>query len=318
MLQDEAKKTQSNAYAKGTRVNLQVQWALYFNFCEYFRFSVLPAPKKVLVSFIQFLTKKRTALSSIKNYVAGVKMLHELLDIDTSAFESISVKLMWMGLEKTWTVKVKRATPITPEILADIRDNLDLSIDSHLVFWSACLVGFFVLARKSNLVPISKFDANKQLSSKHVHFEKDKVKIELHWSKTRRPGQEPIRYPLHKIPGSQVCPFTALKTMFTRIKRKPSDPCFMLKGGVPLTYRQFQKLLKDTLKAVGYEPSTFGSHGLRSGGATWASMSGVPPDMIKLLGDWKSDAYVKYVENPTQSRKAAGLLMRQTILQLGL
>ena len=186
-LQDEAKKTQSSAYAKGTKENLQIQWALYFNFCEYFKFSVLPAQKQVLVLFIQFLSKKLTALSSVKNCVAGVRTLHELLELPTKAFEDVSVKLMWMGLEKTWPNKVNRAAPITPQVLRDIHDNLDLTIDTHVVFWAACLVGFFVLARKSNLVPVKHFDPNKQLSARHVKFFPEKVEVELHWSKTRRP-----------------------------------------------------------------------------------------------------------------------------------
>ena len=140
MLQQQASETQSGAYAKGTKENLQVQWALYFNFCEYFKFNVLPAQKQVLVPFIQFLANKLTALASVRNYVAGVRTLHELLALDTTAFESIDVRLMWMGLERNWVTRVKRAAPITPEILADIHDQLDLAKDTHLVFWTVCLV----------------------------------------------------------------------------------------------------------------------------------------------------------------------------------
>ena len=312
MLEQESKKTQSNAYAKGTKENLQVQWALYFNFCQYLRFSVLPAQKKVIVLFIQFLTLKLTALSSIKNYVAGVKTLHELLGLSVSAFESVSVKLMWMGLDRTWINKVNRATPITPEMLVDIHDNLDLTIDKHLVFWTACLVGFFILARKSNLVPEKEFQPGKQLAKKHVTFFDNKVEISLHWMKTRRPHQEPIVYPLHKIPDSIVCPYRALKDMFEMIGRQPEEPCFMLKNRKPLTYAQFQKLLKQTLKKAGYKEN-FSSHGLRAGGVFWAIKSGVPEGMVCELGSWKSDAFLKYVENPQVTREAAGLLMRNTI-----
>ena len=41
-------------------------------------------------------------------------------------------------------------------------------------------------------------------------------------------------------------------------------------------------------------------------------------EMIKLLGDWKSNVYERYLENPKEGREAAGLMMRRTILQLGL
>ena len=207
-----------------------------------------------------------------------------------------------------------RAAPITPQILADIHDHLDLAKDKHLVFWAACLTGFFILARKSNLVPVKDFDPEKQLATKHVKLdeEKKKVEITLHWLKTRRPMQDPITYPLHKIPGSKICPFEVIKAMFEMIERGPEEPCFVLKDGSPLTYAQFQNLLCTTLNKAGYEAKQFLSHGLRAGGATWADQSGVPHEMIKLLGDWRSNAYLRYLENPTKSREAARLLMRET------
>ena len=102
----------------------------------------------------------------------------------TEAFESIMVKLMWMGLENKWEKPVKRAAPITPDILGDIKDVLNMENDTELVFWAACVMAFFVLARKSNLVPLVKFEANKQLACRYVKVFKDKVEITLQWTKT--------------------------------------------------------------------------------------------------------------------------------------
>ena len=79
LLMEGAKNTQASAYAKGTMDNFMVHWALYFNFCQYFEFSSLPAQSKVVVLYIQFLSMKLTALTSIKNYVARVRTLHNLL-----------------------------------------------------------------------------------------------------------------------------------------------------------------------------------------------------------------------------------------------
>ena len=99
------------------KYNLQIQWALWFNFCEYFAFSVLPSQKQVVVLFIQFLTRKLTALSLVKNYVAGVRTLHKLLGLDTLAFKDVTVHLMWMGLERNWVNPVHISAPITPQVL---------------------------------------------------------------------------------------------------------------------------------------------------------------------------------------------------------
>ena len=123
-------------------------------------------------------------LNTVTNYVAGAKTLHELLELDTQGFQGVRVKLMWMGLNNDWKEVVKRAAPIDPEVLCHIRGELDLDSEKDLVFWSLCLMAFFILARKSNLVPTGKFDPQKQMCAKHVNFTKNKVQFTLHWSKT--------------------------------------------------------------------------------------------------------------------------------------
>ena len=129
---------------------------------------------------------------------------------------------------------------------------------------------------------------------------------------------DPIVYPLHKIPNSKVCPFRALSDMFKMIKRGPEEPCFVLKNGSPLTYAQFQRLLKTTLRKAGYESSNYSSHSLRAGGINFADRAGVPHAWLKILGDWRSSAYERYLERPTETRDQAGKLMNKAIMELGL
>ena len=267
-LEKMAEETQASAYAKGTLENLKIQWALYQNFCNYFNYQSLPMTQ-VLVTYIQFLMQKLRALSSIRNYVAGVKTLHELLELNREAFTSIRVKLMWMGLH---------------------------TIFPDTIFWAICLTAFFILARKSNLMPVSKFEPHKQLCSKHVQFSDGKVHFTLHWSKTRRPHQDPIKYSLHYIPGSSICPFEALSYMFNKIPCNPEQPCFMFSDGSPFTYSMFMNKLRSCLQSAGYQEGLYSSHSFRSGGANFAQHAGGPPEMIQALGVWKSDAYLGYLE----------------------
>ena len=46
----------------------------------------------------------------------------------------------------------------------------------------------------------------------------------------------------------------------------------------------------------------FSEHSFRRGGATWAFQSGVPGEMIQILGDWASDAYKKVLEFSMQDK----------------
>ena len=284
----------------------------------YFRRIALPAQSKTLVNYMQFLTIKMKALGTIRSYVAGVKTLHELLDLDVAAFNSIRVKLMWMGLENTITHVTKRAIPISPEILCNIKSTLDMSRTNDVAFWALCITAFNILARKSNLVPVSTFDPQRQLSRGNLVFGDNYVDVHVHWTKTRRAHEDPLVYPLYRIPRSRVCPFEALKAMFKRIPANADAPCFMWEDGTPIKYRQFLAKLRGALKDAGYqEYKRFGTHSFRAGGASWAARSGVPSEMIRLLGSWQSDAYLKYVEYPREARQEAGAMMRRKIMQLG-
>ena len=60
------------------------------------------------------------------------------------------------------------------------------------------------------------------------------------------------------------------------------------------------------------------SHSLRAGGATNAFLAGVPSEIIKILGNWKSDCYLRYIRLPEQARLAAGVLVKYRVLSLDL
>ena len=56
--------------------------------------------------------------------------------------------------------------------------------------------------------------------------------------------------------------------------------------------------LKCVLLSCGQKSDRFGSHSLQRGGASWALKCGLSGDMIRILGDWKLDAYWAYLEVP--------------------
>ena len=59
----------------------------------------------------------------------------------------------------------RKAAPITPEILKDMDHFLNFDTQFDIAIWSLILLVFFLMARKSNMVPnaANQFDAKKQL-----------------------------------------------------------------------------------------------------------------------------------------------------------
>ena len=73
-------------------------------------------------------------------------------------------------------------------------------------------------------------------------------------------------------------------------------PLFSLSSFSVVTYKKFWKHLRFLLQTVGEDPTIFGTHSFRRGDATLAFKAGALPDLIKPKGDWKSEAYQKYIE----------------------
>ena len=60
-------------------------------------------------------------------------------------------------------------------------------------------------------------------------------------------------------------------------------------------------MIKNLMAAVGEDPSQFGTHSLRIGGATALFAQGATPMVIRTMGRWSSDCYRLYVRACYQS-----------------
>ena len=184
------------------------------------------------------------------------------------------------GLRWLNTHVPRQAAPITSTILLDIRARLDLQNNLHLVFWTICITAFFLLFRKSNLIPDTKhgFDPSKQLKRSDIKILPHYAKVTMRWSKVKQFDRTPISFPLPYMPSSLLCPVTALKTMFSRIRTTQSSHCFTLQDST-----------------------------------SWAFLSGVPMELIKLMGDCKSDCYLKYIQFPLEVKTAVCYLIKMRL-----
>jgi hypothetical protein len=86
-----------------------------------------------------------------------------------------------------------------------------------------------------------------------------------------------------------------------------SRPLFCHAGGAPVTTAEVRAMVKAVMAAAGRDPSLFGGHSLRIGGATAALAAGVPPNLIRLMGRWKSDVYELYCRMSVEAALGVGV-----------
>jgi hypothetical protein len=195
---------------------------------------------------------------------------------------------------------VNRKLPITPRILLAIRQLLDLTKPFDIVFWAACLVGFYSLLRKSNLLPPSPCPRTRHhLCRRDVIRSPAGLALCIRHSKTIQFQERSLHAPLPFIPSHPLCPVTALVSLLCLGRHLPGDtPLFSFAtpmGVTTLTQPHFSSRLSHCITDLGLRQDHYSCHSLRRGGASWLHEAGMPGEYIQVIGDWKSDAYKLYL-----------------------
>jgi hypothetical protein len=98
--------------------------------------------------------------------------------------------------------------------------------------------------------------------------------------------------------GRYLDPVAALERLFALDpvpeEMKARTPLFREASGAALTTRRIRAVVKALMAEVGEDPTLFGAHSLRIGGATAALAKGVPAVVIRTMGRWSSEIYEIY------------------------
>lgn len=316
-LKRKLEKTKGKALAAGTISNVLIQWRAFNQFCKKFDRTEWPSNTETLCLFAQHLAERMRSVKSIESYLLGAVKLHRYAGETPPDIKSFDVQLTLKGLARKKKHRVRQAKPITPGMLLAIRDQLNFSRAIDVVFWTALLTSFFLLLRKSNIVPINRrsFDPRRQLTRQQIQLTKEWVKIKIYWSKTIQFHQRKLVYKLHRMKHSKLCPVAAFKKMFQLVQGTPQDPCFLCEDGFPLSYSMFKYRLKKYLKQAGVKTKCISAHSLRRGGLQWGYEMGIDKKLLKAMGDWKSECYEVYLSFLDRIRQKALELFREGLLR---
>src|SRR5205814_9878683 len=106
---------------------------------------------------------------------------------------------------------------------------------------------------------------------------------------------------------STLCPVRALKLLFHRHPTPLDQPLFTRTMG-PFSKSYFISKIRELLLQAGIPAQGFSGHSIRKGAAVSASARGISKDDIKLMGRWKSDAVLTYINETTISESNQKLL----------
>lgn len=151
------------------------------------------------------------------------------------------------------------------------------------------------------------------LKFRHIQSRSDRyVQIDLVKRKNRVRGAAKI---FIEASGNVTCPVRRLNEWLRVREREAScnldDLVFSthMKKGTQLSYAIIKNLVVKAAADAGYVDLNLSGHSLRIGGATEALIGGMTELQIRVMGDWKSDAYMRYLRGVEPAAAGATRLM---------
>ena len=160
---------------------------------------------------------------------------------------------------------------------------------------------------------MKKFNPREQLTRGHIALDDDLqiAMIDVEWSKMIQYRERNLWLALRPASTEEICPLATLKKLFTAVRAADSDPCFSFRNAKnelkALTYGQLSEQLKEWVRETGWDPSQYMLHGMRRGSMMHAYKVGIDPSSLRILGDWGSDTYLRYIDVDMEKRVEAAV-----------
>ncbi len=212
----------ASTFAANTSKVYKTHLKTYMGFCLQLGYNPVPVQPIVLSRYIAFLARK-LKYTSIKQYLNIVSLLHKEYGYSFNINENWRAQSVLRGIKREKGNSVTKKLPITPSILLQIKELLQMQSVTDANFWAACLVAFFGLLRKTNLLPVSaiSFVPSKNLARSHFSLHSWGLAVKILFSKTNQFQERELEIALPSIPGHPLCPVTAVLHAFSLSQAAP-------------------------------------------------------------------------------------------------
>ena len=164
-----------------------------------------------VLAFMEFLYLNHFSPSNIANYLARIKAMFVIYNLDHTVFSDSRIQLYLKSL------KINRPfQPHIPQIVDEyLLDRIVAACDqfpNQIIFKALYTISFFSFLRLSYLLPhsIKTFDISRQLCRGDIFFSQKTATILIKWSKTIQNRQEIKTIVIPLLDGSPICPVQAL------------------------------------------------------------------------------------------------------------
>jgi hypothetical protein len=276
----------------------------FLSFCEGLGISAinaLPAREEVLLAWASSYAG-RIAGKTVGAKLRAIQKEHERRNL--TWFGGVRLRRILKGVEELRppsSFRSKRA-PVTIGMLEDLDKGLNRSSGLDICIRAICLLSFFCQLRSGEILPpsqdIKRFDSGRNATFAHIAEStatNRACNLHLPWSKTQKARGDDVWIPRQEAP---LDPIHAIHKHFIKNRLAINHPIAAYRDThdniITLTRAKFIRRINEILRATGKGYPRISGHCFRIGGTTFYLISGVPPDMVKKFGRWRSQAFLEY------------------------
>lgn len=281
----------SSTLAEGSKKTYRQAWATYEYFCSDFFDTLpsLPISEAEMSLYLTFL--KSYQPNTVFTYSSAVSHISKLYN-SRDPLETFTNKKMLTAHKKRTHAQPKRH-PITLDMLHQILQKLNHTCTTDFqkrLFKALFSLLYHACARVGELAKSGDNTSNIiQLDQIHIHHNKEKMSVDF---RTYKHNDETAL--VYVYTNNQYCPVQLIMS-YLKLRGSTNGPLFIHGNGVPVTREEVAKALKDTLTLINYDPNKYNTHSFRIGRLCQAAENGASETQLRLLGRWKSNAFLSYL-----------------------
>lgn len=276
-------------------------WSLYnlflssvFNFAAF----TLPIPPTMLSHFIAFLHERNYAPSTVTTYVSAIGYSHKLYGFPNPT-KVFFITQMLKGYNKVG-FRLDSRLPITLPILHKLllaTPAVTNSDHQKALFKAMVSLAFYAFLRVGEMTGGAGNNSTRPLQLDQLSQLLDSTFSVVGFKLTFRNykhcyNQRP--FSLTIVPQNSICPVQII-TEYLNLRGPRTGPLFITITGATVPRELFVELLTRALIHCGLDPSRYKGHSFRIGAASHAAEQGLSDAQIRILGRWKSNAFLKYI-----------------------
>ena len=268
------------------------RWKLWAS--DYPEIVILPAESRYVALYLLDLYKTSRTSAPVTMAFYSIAWAHKLAGLPDPTL-GVLPRMVKDAAPRTLTGYSNKKEPVTVDMLKKLALKYG-ALDANLMdlrIASMCLLAFAGFLRFKELVNLRLCD---------VQFFKGYVRLFVESSKTDIYRDGAWGYVART--NSETCPVSMLSRYLLKAGFSTYSEMFIFRGitrhrdvtkhrlkntNTPLSYTTARSLVLNVFQSLGLDPSLFGTHSLRAGGATTAANNSIPDRLFKKHGRWLSD-----------------------------